>query len=71
MASRITDQQTLTGIKKLIEWLQAEKAAPHPEQGSKAALVGRPLSCPLVAGNDAYWHETNQSARSDDVRTVW
>jgi hypothetical protein len=32
MASRITDQQTLDGIKELIERVQAEKAALHPEQ---------------------------------------
>jgi hypothetical protein len=32
MASRITDQQMLDGIKKLIERVQAEKAALHPEQ---------------------------------------
>ena len=32
MASRMTDQQTLDGIKKLIERMQAKKAALHPEQ---------------------------------------
>jgi FAD/FMN-containing dehydrogenase len=30
--SRITDQLTLDGIKKLIEQMQAQKAALHPEQ---------------------------------------
>ena len=32
MASRITDQQTLDGIKKLIERMKAQKAALHLEQ---------------------------------------
>jgi beta-phosphoglucomutase-like phosphatase (HAD superfamily) len=32
MASRITDQATLDGIKELIERMQAQKAALHPEQ---------------------------------------
>jgi beta-phosphoglucomutase-like phosphatase (HAD superfamily) len=32
MSSRINDQPTLDGIKKLIEQLKAEKAALHPEQ---------------------------------------
>jgi hypothetical protein len=33
MASRITDQATLDGIKQLIERLQDRKALLHPEQG--------------------------------------
>jgi hypothetical protein len=33
MASRITDQPMLDGIKELTERLQAQKAALHPEQG--------------------------------------
>jgi hypothetical protein len=33
MASRITDQATLDGIKELIERMQAQKVALHPEQG--------------------------------------
>jgi hypothetical protein len=33
MASRITDQAMLDGIKDLIERMQAQKAALHPEQG--------------------------------------
>jgi hypothetical protein len=32
LASRLTDELTLDGIKQLIERLQAEKAALHPEQ---------------------------------------
>jgi beta-phosphoglucomutase-like phosphatase (HAD superfamily) len=32
MASRITDQPVLDGIKELIERMQAQKAALHPEQ---------------------------------------
>jgi len=32
MASRITDQPTLDGIKDLIEHLRAQKAELHPEQ---------------------------------------
>jgi beta-phosphoglucomutase-like phosphatase (HAD superfamily) len=32
MASRITDQPVLDGIKELIERMQAQKAAFHPEQ---------------------------------------
>jgi hypothetical protein len=32
MASRITDQPLLDGIKDLIERMQAQKAALHPEQ---------------------------------------
>ena len=32
LSSRITDQQTLDGIKKLIADLQARKTALHPEQ---------------------------------------
>ena len=32
MAFRITDQAMLDGIKQLIERMQAEKAAFHPEQ---------------------------------------
>jgi hypothetical protein len=32
MASRITDQQLLDGIKTLIERMQAQKVALHPEQ---------------------------------------
>jgi hypothetical protein len=32
MASRITDQQMLDGIKVLIEQMQAQKVALHPEQ---------------------------------------
>ena len=32
MASRITDQPILDGIKHLIERMQAQKAALHPEQ---------------------------------------
>jgi hypothetical protein len=32
MASRITDQRTLDGIKKLVEQMKAQKAALHPEQ---------------------------------------
>ena len=32
IASRMTDQPTLDGIRKLIERLQAQKAALHPEQ---------------------------------------
>jgi hypothetical protein len=33
MASRITDRLMLEGIKELIERMQAQKAALHPEQG--------------------------------------
>jgi hypothetical protein len=33
MASRITDQRLLDGIKELIERMQAQKIALHPEQG--------------------------------------
>jgi hypothetical protein len=33
MASRMTDQPTLDGIKKLIEDMKAERTALHPEQG--------------------------------------
>jgi hypothetical protein len=32
LASRVTDQPILDGIKDLIEQMQAEKAALHPEQ---------------------------------------
>jgi hypothetical protein len=32
MASRMTDQAMLDGIKELIERLEAQKAALHPEQ---------------------------------------
>jgi hypothetical protein len=32
MSSRITDQPTLDGIKKLIEKMKAQMAALHPEQ---------------------------------------
>jgi hypothetical protein len=32
LASRLTDQPLLDGIKELIEQMQAEKAALHPEQ---------------------------------------
>jgi len=32
MASRISDQAMLAGIKELIERMQAEKAALHPEK---------------------------------------
>jgi beta-phosphoglucomutase-like phosphatase (HAD superfamily) len=32
LASRITDQPTIDGIKGLIEQLQAQKVALHPEQ---------------------------------------
>jgi hypothetical protein len=32
MASRITDQPTIDGIKELMERMQAAKAALHPEQ---------------------------------------
>jgi hypothetical protein len=32
LSSRITDQPTLDGIKKLIEEMNAQKAALHPEQ---------------------------------------
>jgi hypothetical protein len=32
LASRITDQPTLDGINHLIERMQAQKAALHPEQ---------------------------------------
>jgi beta-phosphoglucomutase-like phosphatase (HAD superfamily) len=32
MASRITDQPLLDGIKELIERMRAQKAALHPEQ---------------------------------------
>jgi hypothetical protein len=32
MASRITDQPLLDGIKELIERMQAQKLALHPEQ---------------------------------------
>jgi hypothetical protein len=32
LASRVTDQPVLDGIKNLIEQMQAEKAALHPEQ---------------------------------------
>jgi hypothetical protein len=32
VASRITDQQTIDGIKGLIERMQAQKLALHPEQ---------------------------------------
>jgi hypothetical protein len=31
LASRITDQATIDGIKQLIERMQAQKAALHPE----------------------------------------
>jgi hypothetical protein len=33
LASRVTDQPILDGIKHLIEKMQAEKAALHPKQG--------------------------------------
>jgi beta-phosphoglucomutase-like phosphatase (HAD superfamily) len=33
LASRITDQPTLDGIKELIEQMKAQKVALHPEQG--------------------------------------
>jgi len=33
LASRLTDQATLDGIKQLIEQMQAQKVALHPEQG--------------------------------------
>jgi len=32
LASRITDQARLDGIRELIEWMNAEKAALHPKQ---------------------------------------
>jgi hypothetical protein len=32
LASRIADQPTLDGIKQLMERMQAQKAALHPEQ---------------------------------------
>jgi beta-phosphoglucomutase-like phosphatase (HAD superfamily) len=32
IASRITDQATIDGTKKLIEQMKAQKAALHPEQ---------------------------------------
>lgn len=32
LASRITDQSTLDGIKELIERMKAQKTALHPEQ---------------------------------------
>jgi hypothetical protein len=32
LASRLTDQLTLDGIKQLIERMQAQKAALHPKQ---------------------------------------
>jgi hypothetical protein len=32
LASRVTDQLMLDGIKQLIDRMQAEKAALHPEQ---------------------------------------
>jgi hypothetical protein len=32
LSSRITDQPTLDGIKELIEQMQVQKAALHPEQ---------------------------------------
>jgi len=32
LASRLTDQPTLDGIKKLIDKMEAEKVALHPEQ---------------------------------------
>jgi hypothetical protein len=32
LASRLTDQPMLDGIKQLIDRMQAEKAALHPEQ---------------------------------------
>jgi hypothetical protein len=32
LASRITDQPTIDGIKELIEGIQARKALLHPEQ---------------------------------------
>jgi hypothetical protein len=40
MSSRITDQPLLDGIKELIERMQAQKLALHPEQEHKAASVG-------------------------------
>jgi hypothetical protein len=33
-ASRVSDQSTLDGIKELIERMQAQKAALHPEEGA-------------------------------------
>ena len=33
MASRITDQPTLDGIKELIARMMAQKAALHPDEG--------------------------------------
>jgi beta-phosphoglucomutase-like phosphatase (HAD superfamily) len=32
LASRVTDQPTIDGIKELIERMQAQKLALHPEQ---------------------------------------
>ena len=34
LTSRITDQPILDGIKELIEQMQAQKLALHPEQGT-------------------------------------
>jgi hypothetical protein len=66
MASRITDQQILDGIKKLIE-LGASREGCAPS-GARDRLSWRSLSCPLVAGNDAYWHFSDMPGRSADVR---
>ena len=33
LASRLTDRPTIEGIQKLIERMQAQKVALHPEQG--------------------------------------
>jgi hypothetical protein len=45
MASRITDQAMLDGIKQLIERMQAEKAELHPEQEQQGTYIVRgPLS---------------------------
>jgi hypothetical protein len=40
LASRLTDQPNIDGIKELIERMQAQKLALHPEQEHKAASVG-------------------------------
>ena len=40
LASRITDQATLDGIRELIERMNAEKAALHPKQRGNAATPG-------------------------------
>jgi hypothetical protein len=45
LMARVTDQLMKEGLGKLIEDMQAQKAAHHPSRKSKAASVG---TCPLV-----------------------